>query len=113
MPRTIEHIAETHAIAAERRAQGRPVWDSRIDVSAAFHAYDADRPETFVPMRDEVVRIIRATPWAREDSVEEILDELAETDDVRYFDLVWDALYDQADLDRIWIDTHSAPRAEA
>ncbi len=109
MPRTVDHIVETHRVAQARRDVGQPIWAHRIDVSHVFHNEDM----TFEQRRDAIVRILRASPWLREDTgnlmhlwtLQELVDELAETRDGDEFDGPWDALYDEADYDRVWIRT--------
>lgn len=40
-----------------------------------------------------------------DDDLHMTIEELADTDTVEYFDLVFDAIYDAADIDRAWIKT--------
>lgn len=106
MPRTVDHIVETHQIAQERRAAGLPIWDKRIDVSAVFHDDDL----SFTERRDAIVERIRKSGWLADrdefdDLVELVNDHLAYAEDVKEFDELWDALYDHADVDRVWIKT--------
>lgn len=69
---------------------------------------------SFEEKRDEVVARLRQFEVVDEDyagwpdpCLEELLDELAETDDEDYFNMVWDAVYDWADTDhRLWIDLY-------
>ncbi|WP_043598935.1 hypothetical protein [Nocardia otitidiscaviarum] len=108
MPRTIDHIVATHQLAADRRRQGRPIWDETIDVSDVFHNEDM----SFEEIRDVVVAKIKASRWYRKadphdfNGVREITDDhLAHADDVDEFDGWWDELYDLADYARVWIKT--------
>lgn len=105
MPRTVEGIVESHRLASNRRATGRVVWDLTLDVSPWYHNEEL----TFEQRRDAIVRKIRNSPWPKHnEELEEILAELAEVRDEDEFNLIWDDLYDIADLDpnyRVWIKT--------
>lgn len=102
MPRTAEHLVETHHIASARRASGQPIWAHRIDVSDVFH----NETMTFEQIRDAVVARIRSTAWfTSSETVQNIIEELADSVDRDEFDGPWDALYDEADYDRVWIKT--------
>lgn len=102
MPRTVEHIVETHLLAQARRQAGRPIWDRSIRLGDVFH----NDALTFEQSRDEIVARVRATQWCEDsDVVRDLLDELADCADTVEFDAVWDAVYDEADIDRVWIDT--------
>lgn len=105
MPRTIEHIVETHQIARERVAAGLPVWDRRINVSDVWR----DENLTFEQRRDAIVARLNASPWIKNrdqsgfDQLGDIVYNLSTADDVEEFDGWWDELYDHADYDRVWI----------
>ena len=105
MPRTVDHIVETHQLAAARVAAGLPVWAERINLRDVFHNDNM----TFVERRDAIVAAIRVTRWYRnvdeDDWLREIVENLACADDADEFDGWWDELYDQADIDRVWIGT--------
>ena len=102
MPRTIEHIVETHQIAAARRAAGQDIWDRRIRLSDIFHNTEM----SFEERRDAIVLRIRNSRWADEnETVAELLGELADTETEDEFNGPWDAIYDEADYDRVWIAT--------
>ena len=102
MARTIDSIVASHRAAQERRDQGRPIWDRKIRLGDVFRNEDM----TFEQSRDAIVDRIRRTGGADDNyTVGELLDELADTDDGDAFDEVWDLIYDEADADRVWIDT--------
>lgn len=99
---SIEHLVAVHELAAERRANGLPVWDRRINVSDVFHADEIP----FESKRDTIVARLRSHQWYQENSeLEDIVDQLEDSDDPDDFDYWWDALYDEADYDRVWIET--------
>lgn len=37
MPRTVEHIVSCHKAATALRADGKPVWNKRIDIKSILH----------------------------------------------------------------------------
>jgi hypothetical protein len=104
MPDTVEHRVEMYQLAQERRAAGKPVWDRRVDVSAVFRNEELAYEER----RDAIVEIIRNSPWFKQydedDDLPQFVEELADAgeDEFRY---PWDAIYDIADADRVWIAT--------
>ena len=103
--RIVDHIVETHQIAAARRQAGKPIWAHRVDVSNVFRAEDL----TFVERRDAIVSRLRVTAWVKAadefDELTQLVDELAYAEDPERFDVVWDDIYDLADYDRVWIKT--------
>ncbi len=105
MPRTVDHIVETHRLAAERRAAGQPVWDRRINVADIWR----NEALTFEQRRDAIVARLRTSAWLAgrnaSDPLVEAVDGLAAADDVDEFDGWWDEVYDHADYDRVWIAT--------
>jgi hypothetical protein len=105
MPDTVEHRVEMHQLAQERRAAGKPVWDRKISLAGIFHNPDL----TFEQRRGAIVEVLRASTWLKEydegDDLPQFVDELAGTEDVDQFDAVFDAIYDVADADRVWIGT--------
>ena len=83
-----------------------PQWKMTIDLSAVFH----NDTMTFEERRDRIVEILRGSRWVKNtdgalNDLPAVVDELAETVDVDEFDSVWDAIYDRADDDRVWIKT--------
>lgn len=107
MPRDIDHIVATHQIAQERRSAGKPVWAHTLDLRDVYHS---DEP-TFTERRDAIVRRIKASRWytnrdaAGFDEFGELIENLAAADDQAEFNEYFDAVYDQADCDRVWIQT--------
>ena len=104
MSRSIEHIVETHKIAAERRSSGRPVWDETIHV-AFFH----DDTKSFKQKRNMFAAAVKRSRWFKgEDELSDlhqIVDEISDSDDVEHFDFCMNEIYDMADFDRVWITT--------
>lgn len=84
-----------------------PRWDQHIDVADVFH----NDSMTFWEIRDAVVARLRGSPWIADrdqsgfDELGDVVENLACADSVDEFDEWWDALYDHADRDRVWIDT--------
>lgn len=102
MPRDIEHRVDMLHLAQDRRDAGRPIWDRTIQVGDLFHnegLEDHDR-------RDQIVQRVRDSGWpALNETVQELVDELAEVTSEDEFNAVWDLIYDEADYDRVWIET--------
>lgn len=103
MPRDIEHIVDTHRAAQKRRAAGLPVWDRTIDLRPVWRNENL----TFEQRRDAIVKRIRNSGWITDDSLhlDGLVEELGDVEAVDEFDAVWDAIYDEADSDRVWIQT--------
>ena len=102
MPRTVDHIVETHRIARERRANRQPIWKHTVNLADVFHNDEL----TFERSRDRIVGILRGHRWAKDNHLlVDLLEELADTTTVDEFNEVWDVIYDEADYDRVWIRT--------
>ena len=105
MPRTAEHRAEMFQLAQERKHAGLPVWNRKIKLGDVFHNEDM----TFEQRRDSIVSRVRASCWliGRDefDDLVLLVEDLATAEDAREFDEMWDAIYDIADYDRVWIET--------
>lgn len=102
MPRTVESIVESRQAASALRAAGRPIWSRRIDVKSVWNDEDLEGPDKF----KAVAAIVKASGWSQESEyVAEIVDNLADAEDDDEFNNWWDALYDEADRDRVWIGT--------
>lgn len=109
MPRTAEHIVAIHQHARARVAAGLPVWAHTINLKGVFH----NETLTFKQRRDQIVGILRASDWLTDTTgslfhlwdLNELVDDLAATTTLDEFDVVWDAIYDEADDDRVWIKT--------
>lgn len=62
---------------------------------------------SFEERRDAIVSRIKSSNWYGEGddlTLADIVDGLSEAEDADDFDDAWDALYDLADEDRVWID---------
>lgn len=105
MPRTVDHIVETHRLARARQDAGLPIWDRRINLKDVFRNEDM----TFEQRRDVIVRRIKRSPWYTEQEdyshLHDVVIDLEEADDAEEFDSAWDEMYDLADIDRVWIAT--------
>ena len=77
-------------------------WKHHIDV----HDIWQDDTIEFKERRDKIVeRIEASSAWDKDDeTIVDLLDELAYTDHEGEFDCVWDAIYDWADDNRVWIE---------
>jgi hypothetical protein len=105
MARDIEHSVETHRLAQQRRAAGRPVWDLTINLADFWNNEDL----TFEQRRDKTVERIRQSPWFTEydedSSLHALVEELADAADGDEFDGPWEEIFDLADIDGVWIAT--------
>ena len=105
MPGTAEHRADMFALAQERRRAGKPSWEHRLNLADVLH----NDGLSFTEKRDAIVRRIRATTWFQakdeHDDLPQCVGELAETEGMQEFGQVFDAIYDEADYDRVWIAT--------
>lgn len=79
-------------------------WKLTIDL-APFWANDS---LSFAQKRDKIVKTIRKSGWLEiteeEWVLKGLLEELADCSGVPDFDFIFGAIYDQADLDRVWIE---------
>jgi len=105
MALTAEHRAAVHDLVRDRLQAGRPVWDHTIDLSEVF----GDVTMPFASWREEILGLLRSSPWADDPAVSSILDHLADAADLQDFNHWWDLLYDQADHDRVKILTRPTP----
>lgn len=78
-------------------------WTHRLHLGDVFHNDDM----TFEARRGAIVRRIKAARFYSDDNwtLWSVVDELADTTDPEDFDNVWDAFYDWADSNRVWVDT--------
>lgn len=80
-------------------------WRYTINLKDVFH----NDQLTFEQSRDAVVKRLRSTAWFKGkdefDDLPQAVIELSETTNENDFDEVWDAIYDEADADKIWIVT--------
>lgn len=107
MPRDIEHIVATHQLAQQRRSAGKPVWTHTLDLRDVYHCDELG----FVGRRDAIAQRIKASRWYQDrdaagfDEFGELIDDLARAEDQAEFNEYFDAVYDRADYDRVWIKT--------
>ena len=85
-------------------------WEYTLDVSDVFYHGPSDREPLFEGMRGVAKKVeqYQSASWPVDHEFELIADELvdaASAEDIEWFNLVWDALYDWADEHRVWIKT--------
>lgn len=106
MPDTADHRADMFALGQERLRAGLPMWERKISVADFFH----NDAMTFAEKRDAIVYRLRASAWFKSkdehDDLPMFVEELADAQNTSDFDSAWDAIYDEADADRVWISTH-------
>lgn len=106
MPRDIESIVESHRVARELRAAGKPIWNETVD-ARALHNDDLPLHERFRLVAEN----IKASRWYKNrdqsgfDEFGEFVEDLAQAETAEEFDEFWDLIYDKADTDRVWIKT--------
>lgn len=92
-----------YQLARERQAAGKPVWDRKVNITGILHNEEL----TFEQRRDALVGVLQASTWVKQcdedDDLPQLVEELAGTEDTEEFNAVWDAIYDVADADRVWI----------
>lgn len=80
-------------------------WQHTIKLTGIIHNDEL----TFIEKRDAIVKKLKASSWYRrsdeDDELRETVEELSETTTIFDFDLVWSAIYDMADADKVWIAT--------
>lgn len=111
MPRTLESTMQAHDVAAQRRRDGRPVWDHQVKLRHLI-AEDVD-DDTAHERGRAIAAALTSTSWARAAHREaehagssdllDIISELEDIADLTHLNHVIDALYDLADADRAWI----------
>jgi hypothetical protein len=80
-------------------------WKYTVDVSDSFH----NDALFFEEKRDAIVKTLRQSEWVADMHnmvLDEIIDSLEESSTTTEFDDFWNQLYDEADFDRAWIQTH-------
>ena len=84
-------------------------WREKVLLGDVFDDDDMPFPER----RDTIVARLRASRWFGEydewSELHEIIDNLADAENVDQFDDWWDRLYDEADTDRVWVDIWTSP----
>lgn len=82
-----------------------PRWLYKVDVKNVFY----DDELTFEQKKRAIVLRLKRSEWVRSknewDDLVMLVEELEDSADVKEFDFVWDAIYDEADYDRCWIAT--------
>lgn len=80
-------------------------WKHTLNLKDLFH----NEQLTFEQSRDAIVKRLRNSVWFKGksefDDLPQAVTELSETSDEQEFDEVWDAIYDEADADKVWIVT--------
>lgn len=107
MPRTVNSIVESHRVASERRAVGRPVWDHKLPIRHLFEGGDLE--ETAPEVGRKVAEVLRASSWFRAKGgagtdLDVLADALGDIEDLDHLQLALDDLYDLADADRTWVE---------
>lgn len=106
MPDTVEHRVEMFQVTQERLKAGKPVWDRHVNLAGVFR----NEETTFEEKRDTIVEVLRNSSWMKsqdegDDELSQAIEELGDADNEDWFNAVWDAIYDLADADRVWIST--------
>jgi hypothetical protein len=80
-----------------------PSWKCTLRLADIFHS----EAHSFTNRRDIIVKRIKALPIYDEDdfAIWEIVENLAETEDVDQFNGWWNEFYDWADSNRVWVET--------
>lgn len=77
------------------------VWLETIDLSKVWN-HDDD----WKVVRDNIIPIIKKSQWFSDSfQVQDLVEELEEALNVQEFDSIFNDLYDEADADRVWIET--------
>lgn len=104
MTRTLDHIVDTHRIARERVAAGKPVWAHTVRIAR-------DPEGTFEENRDRTVNALRASSWFRAvdgadpmSRLTALMYDMADTERAEEYNMVLDEVYDLADVDRCFIE---------
>lgn len=79
------------------------VWHHTLRLGDIFHADDM----SFDRKRDEIARRIRRASWFDEHdfTLDDAVAGIEGAEDVAEFDEYWAALYDWADMHRVWVET--------
>ena len=126
MPRTVEHIVSCHQAASVLRKAGKPIWSKRIDMKAIINEDQGNEsPEHISAISQRIAALIRAQAPAsyfdigHEDfdfdfvdavesmegcTIEDLAQDMAnECEAVDMFNGWLEAIYDWADVNRIWL----------
>jgi hypothetical protein len=113
MPDTPQHRADMHDLAAGLKQAGFPQWLYQVELGDVW----GNRGMSFAQRRDAIAGRLRESPWYaartqdedRTDILESFVEELGDAPDAAAFNSAWDAICDEADGDRVWIDLHGIP----
>lgn len=119
MPRTIDSILDSHHAADERRKAGKPIWDRKLRIK---HLLSDDSSDERAKQKGaEIAAILRNSSWLRHDKaqleadpdtagqyvtseIETLAEEFSDVETLDQLNGALDALYDLADIDRVWIE---------
>lgn len=82
-------------------------WRKRIDVSVTFNDDDLDIKEKAASIAAQLTNSGWLNLRDEEDDRDNLVwlfEELGDSEDEREFDAVWNAIYDEADADRVWLN---------
>lgn len=82
------------------------VWNRTVLLTQLWRDTDI----TIVDKAKAIADVLRKSGWrditAHQILLDELLEELEGAESFKEFDAVFDGIYDLADLDRVWIETH-------
>ena len=83
-----------------------PTWFETIKLGDVFHNEDLDLAEKV----EEITTRLKQASWrafsADPAEFDRLVEELSKAGSLQEFNFTWEELYDLADLDRVWIETH-------
>ena len=83
-----------------------PHWNLTLNLAEFWH----NEALGFEEKRDKIVAAIKASRWRSltpdPEHFDSMVDELSEVLNIAEFDFAFGELYDQADADRVWIETY-------
>lgn len=81
-------------------------WKDKVRIGDIWRNPDMTQQER----KTALVKRFRESRWFKANpDLAAIVEELEDTETVEEFDVVWAALYDEADADRVWIDRDLGP----
>jgi hypothetical protein len=100
---SVEIKVASFQAAAARRAAGKPTWAHTIRLNGLM----VDDAATFEYKRDNLARILLASKWVKEmeeySDLPRLIEEMGEAEGVENFNYLLSLVYDEADVDRVWI----------